>query len=110
MRPLLPSKSWVLRVVEPTKGRALAGIQATRDRAGEYVNVFMFFVANIISITIIVQKYKKISIRSRFFPVYFEKTLKKERIQRKTDKILAFFFEISDIMLIFASRQSDRDI
>ena len=44
------------------------------------VNVAWFFVAHISLITIIVQKYKKISIMNRFFLFLFEESLKKERI------------------------------
>ena len=39
---------------------------------------------------------------SWFFLFFFEKRLKKERVWRKTNKILAFFLELSEIMFIFA--------
>ena len=39
----------------------LASVQTTRGRAGQYVNVARFFVAVIVIITIMVQKYAFIS-------------------------------------------------
>jgi hypothetical protein len=46
-----------------------------------------------------------IAVPSSYELEIFEKRLKKERIERKSDKNLEFFLQLSEIILIFAASE-----